>query len=464
MSVFTTVANNAMSLTTKFSNLFGIGNARTKNIIRHVGLSFLYKGGSVFLGFAIVPLTIDVLTPERYGIWLTISSFIAWFSFFDIGLGNGLRNKFTEAKSENNFSKLKIYTSVAYISVATISLSLFIIFILFNGFIQWNLIFNVGQALQSDLLVIMPIVFGFFCIQLTLKLILTILVADQYHSAQAQFNFFSQAISLAIIWLMSRFFSSTLLSFASIISIIPVIILFGYSFFAFSSRYRTIFPSFKNWQWSGIKEIMGLGIRFFVIQIAGILLFSTGNIIISQLLGPEKVVPYNLSYQYFGIANMAFSIILAPYWSSVTDAYIKGDSIWIKSSMNKLTYFSFIFLLLLLLMVFVAPTFFKFWVGDKVVVEFSTNLWMALFFAFTIFYSPYTYFINGTGKVKLQMISLLFTAVFNIPLSFLLVSKFNMGISGVIASTVISLIPHVILSPMQYHKIIQGHAKGIWNA
>jgi hypothetical protein len=50
-----------------------------------------------------------------------------------------------------------------------------------------------------------------------------------------------------------------------------------------------------------MKEIMGLGIRFFVIQIAGILLFSTGNIIISQLLGPEKVVPYNLSYQYFGI-------------------------------------------------------------------------------------------------------------------------------------------------------------------
>jgi O-antigen/teichoic acid export membrane protein len=213
-----------------------------------------------------------------------------------------------------------------------------------------------------------------------------------------------------------------------------------------------------------MKEIMGLGIRFFVIQIAGILLFSTGNIIISQLLGPEKVVPYNLSYQYFGISNMAFSIILAPYWSSVTEAYTKGDNKWIKSSMKKLSYFSFLFLVLIIAMLFFAPLFYKLWVGDKVEIELSTNLWMALFFAFTIFYSPYTYFINGTGKVKLQMISLVFTALLNIPLAILLVSKFNMGVSGVIASTVISLIPHVILSPIQYTKIIEGHASGIWNA
>ena len=453
-----------MSIASILAKYFSIGHIRTKSIVKHIGLSFLYKGGSILFGFAIVPLTIDFLSPERYGIWLTISSFIAWFSFFDIGLGNGLRNKFTEAKSENNYFKLKVYTSVTYISVGVISLTMFVCFLLANGFIEWSKVFNVSETLQSDLILMMPIVFGFFCLQLTLKLILTILVADQYHSAQAEFNFFSQGLSLTVIWLMSKFLSSSLLSFAIIISVIPVVILLAYSFYSFSYKYKSIFPSFKDWKWSGMKEIMGLGIRFFVIQIAGILLFSTGNIIISQLLGPEKVVPYNLSYQYFGISNMAFSIILAPYWSSVTEAYTKGDNKWIKSSMKKLSYFSFLFLVLIIAMLFFAPLFYKLWVGDKVEIELSTNLWMALFFAFTIFYSPYTYFINGTGKVKLQMISLVFTALLNIPLAILLVSKFNMGVSGVIASTVISLIPHVILSPIQYTKIIEGHASGIWNA
>lgn len=460
------MSNHAESISffVKLIQLFRNGNRRTKNIVKHVGLSFLYKGGSILFGFAIVPLTINFLTPQRYGIWLTISSFIAWFSFFDIGLGNGLRNKFTEAKSNGNFQKLKTHTSVAYVSVGAISFILFTFFILANGFVDWFKVFNVEKNLQADLLIMMPLVFGFFCLQLTLKLIITILVADQYHSAQAEFNFFSQGVSLLVIWLMTKFLTSSLLIFSIIISVIPVVILIGYTFYSFMYRYNNITPSFKYWNWFGMKEIMGLGIKFFIIQIAGILLFSTGNIIISQLLGSEKVVPYNLSFQYFGIANMVFSIILAPYWSSVTEAYTKGDSEWIKASMKKLSYISLLFIGLLLLMFFIAPIFYKLWIGAKIDIDYSINLWMAIFYAFTIFYSPYTYFINGTGKVKLQMISLVFTSVLNVPLSIFLVKYFDMGVSGVIASTVISLIPHVLLSPIQYNKLIKGNASGIWNA
>jgi hypothetical protein len=35
-----------------------------------------------------------MLIPTRYEIWLTLSSIVGWFSFFDVGLGHGLRNKF----------------------------------------------------------------------------------------------------------------------------------------------------------------------------------------------------------------------------------------------------------------------------------------------------------------------------------------------------------------------------------
>ena len=46
-----------------------------------------------------MPLTIDFVNPTQYGIWLTLSSLLAWFSFFDIGLSLGFRNRFAQAKA-----------------------------------------------------------------------------------------------------------------------------------------------------------------------------------------------------------------------------------------------------------------------------------------------------------------------------------------------------------------------------
>ena len=54
------------------------------------------------IGLVLVPLTINYLNPTKYGIWITLSSVIGWFSFFDIGLGNGLRNRFAEAIANND--------------------------------------------------------------------------------------------------------------------------------------------------------------------------------------------------------------------------------------------------------------------------------------------------------------------------------------------------------------------------
>mgnify|MGYP000199442594 FL=1 len=50
----------------------------------------------------LIPITINYVNADNYGIWLTVSSIISWMSFFDIGINNGLKNKFAEAKAMNN--------------------------------------------------------------------------------------------------------------------------------------------------------------------------------------------------------------------------------------------------------------------------------------------------------------------------------------------------------------------------
>lgn len=441
----------------------GVKSNRTKNITKHVFISFFYKGGSIISSLMIVPLTIKFLDTENYGVWLTLNSFIAWFSFFDIGLGNGLRNKFAEAKAKGDLTLAKAYVSSAYFTIGCACLLLMTVFLILNFFIDWTKIFNTTPQLQNQLALLMPIVFVFFCLQLLFKLITTIYTADQHHSMQGKINFYTSVGSLIVIYILTNIADSSLLLFGIIFSSLPVLILIWLNLLAFSGVYKQYRPSLALWKKQYLKDIFGLGISFFIIQIAGIVLFSTDNIIITQIFGPEEVVPFNIAFKYLSISNMVISIILTPYWSSITEAYINNDYDWIKKSMQNLSKISLAAIFIIIVMVVFSPLIYKLWIGSSVNIPFSLTFYMGVFFALTIFYAPYTYFINGTGKVRLQMYSILITAFINIPLSVFFAKNLEMGIKGVIIATIVCLIPHAVLCPLQYYKIINKNAHGIWD-
>lgn len=448
------------------TNLFkklGIVSGRTKNITKHVLISFLYKGGNIVANFLLVPLTIHLLDTENYGIWLTLSSFISWFSFFDVGLGHGLRNKFAEAKAKGDLSLAKAYISTAYYTIGSICIVLIVLFWAFNFFIDWTLLFNASPGLKNDLGVLMPIVFSFFCLQLVLKLITTIYTADQHHSIQGKVTFYGSALSLLTIWLMSQLGENSLLIFGVLYSALPVLILLGLNIFAFSSIYESLKPSLKFCGRDQLKDIFGLGMNFFIIQISMIILFTTDNIIITQFLGPKEAVPFNIAYKYIGISNMVFTMFLTPYWSAITEAYVKGDFSWIKIAMKNLFKLSLASIIFSFILAIISPFAYRMWIGNDINIPFSLTLYMTIFFSITIFYSPFNYFVNGTGKVKLHMYTFIISAIANIPLCIIFVKNVGLGVSGVILASIICLLPHVILSPIQYIKIINSKAQGIWN-
>jgi O-antigen/teichoic acid export membrane protein len=102
---------------TKIKCQFFGGHARTAKANKNIIYSFLIKGLSIGCQFALVPLTLHYLDKERYGIWLTMSSMIAFFSFFDVGIGNGLRNKLSEALANGDTNLAKVYISTSYAPV-----------------------------------------------------------------------------------------------------------------------------------------------------------------------------------------------------------------------------------------------------------------------------------------------------------------------------------------------------------
>ncbi|WP_299062895.1 oligosaccharide flippase family protein [uncultured Polaribacter sp.] len=442
---------------------FKLKSGRTQNIIKHISISFLYKLGAILANFLLVPLSINYLDNENYGVWLTLSSFIAWFTFFDVGLGNGLRNKLTEAITNNNLKLARGYVSSAYFTIATVSLVLFLVFFGINFFINWELVFNTSSAMDTNLNLLMIIVFGAFCLQLIVKLIETIYLANQNHSIQVKIHFITQVSLLTFVWFLTKISSTSLLIFAIIFSVLPLFVLLGLSILGFSESFKHLKPSFALWKKEYLKEIMGIGFNFFILQIAGVVLFSTDNFIVSRLFSPEEVVPYNIAFKYFSIITMVFTIIVTPYWSSFTEAFVKKDYDWIKKSVKNILRLWLIVPFILSFMLFFSDDFYRFWVGNKVNVSFSLSLSMLLFVLLFTFNMVFVFFLNGISKIRIQIIISIVSIVINIPLSIYFAKNLNLGLSGVILATTFTIGASCILSPIQYFKLINFKAKGIWD-
>lgn len=441
-----------------------IKSDRTKNISLHVRWSFIYKFGSTIANFLLVPITIGYLNTSNYGVWLTLSSFIGWFQFFDIGLGNGLRNKFAEARANGDYESAQGYISTAYFSVGLISLILIVLFLSVSVFIDWTLIFNTDASLKNDLRFLLPLTFIFFALQLVLKLVINIYQGSQIHSINDKFQFISQLLSLSVIWWLTKLDKSSLLIFGSLFSALPVTILICFNLYAFNGRFNNLKPSISKFSKKYLFDITGLGFNFFITKIGALILLTTDSFVISHIYGPSEVVPYNLAYKYFSILIILYSIIVSPYWSSFTEAYAKSDIIWIKKSINYIQKLWLLVPLCLLLMTLLSETFFNFWVGKVVEVPFDLSISMGLFVLLYTFNQIYNQFINGVGKIKLHVYISIFIIVFNIPLSIFLAKVLNLNSSGIILASCICLILKIVFLPMQYKKIINNRATGIWNA
>lgn len=438
------------------------GHERSQKAKRNIIAALGIKGGSILINLMLVPLTIRYLNASEYGIWLTLSSIILWFSFFDIGLGHGLRNKLAEALARNDDFLAKTYISTTYALLSIVVCIVWLAFFCINFFLDWGGILNAGEGMKEELSKVVIIVFSAFCLQFVLRLIGTIFTANQQPAKSSLFDFFSALLSLGLIFLLSRVEEEgSLITLAIITGASQVAVLLMATIFFFRGKMSLYKPSIRFIDFSYARSLMGVGTKFFLIQVSSIFVFQSTNIIITQLMGPGMVTTYNIAYRYFAIATMITGIITAPFWSAFTEAYIKGDFKWIQNIIRKLDFFFGFIVLAVIIMIPLSQYAYKIWIGNKVSVPWSVSIIMAINIICTIRWNLYVSLINGTGKIRLQLLLNVFMSLFFIPLAILLGNEY--ALPGIVAANVLINLIYAIFIPIQSYKILNRTATGIWD-
>ena len=444
-----------------FVNRITSGHERSVKAKKNIIASFFIRGCSMVTGLTLVPLTIHYINPTQYGIWLTLSSIIGWFSLFDIGFGNGLRNRFGEAIAKGERKAARIYVSTTYAILSIIILACIILFLFINPFLNWAKILNAPGDMAEELSLMALIVFVFFCLRFVLKLISTVIIADQQPAKAQLFDFFASLFSLIVIFILTKTTRGSLLLLATALSTIPIIVLVLSSIWFYSREYKDFAPSLKFVDFSYARSLMGIGLRFFVINIAGLIAYETTNIVITQIIGPEGVTVYNLSFKYFSILTVGFSMLLSPFWNAFTEAKVLNDYVWMKRMVKKLINAWFILLGLAILFLFSSSILYKLWFGTSVTIPFDVSLTVCFYVIVFNWCAIFSQISAGFGKIKLQLYVAIFSCFVNIPFSIFLGRRW--GIVGVVLATAVVSCISAVWNPIQIHLLMTKKAKGIWN-
>jgi len=430
-------------------------DVRLNILVKQFSSSFILKILAMGLSYISIPLFLKYLGNRDYGIWMTIFSIVGWINTFDLGIGNGLKNKLTENYTKKNYKEVREYIITGYISLSFLALLFWLIGCLGIYFFNFSQGLNINYYSENYLKLLFFITYSLTLFNFIVKIynVLYLAVHNSYISNLCTLLF--QVIFIIILVLLNKL---NKISILTIVFVYPgFTLLLGVIFtILFFRKYKNLRPKLIDFKKEKIKMINNLGLYFFIIQISILIIMTTDNMIIMRYLGAEEVATYNIVSKLFQAILLIEALISAPMWSLFVDAYIKNDKSWIINIYKKLNLLFLVAILGVTIAIFIAPLLIKIWIGKELVLPKYLILFWGIFIINRIWGDIYCIFTNATNKIKLQMWLLILGAVINIPLSIYLLKYLNLGSSGVILATNISLLPISIIIPIQVYRIIKN--------
>lgn len=437
------------------------GDERSVTVKKNIVYSIIIKMVSIVVAFLIVPVTIGYVSAELYGVWLTLSSIMTWIAFMDVGFTQGLKNRLTEAIAIEDWDRGKELVSTTYFMMLIIFVPVSIILILLVPLIDWCDLLNVNSIYSGEIGKVMVVVVGFACLQMIVNVIVSVVAAFQKVALSNSFSVIGNVLSLLVIILLTKTCPSSLIYLSVTLCSFPVIVTIFASIYFYRREYRKISPSFKKIRTGLVKDIFGLGYKFFIINIQVIVLYQSTNVLISYVSSPLMVTSYNLAYKYLNLGMMLFTIITAPLWPAYTDAYTKGDYDWMIATRKMMQKVFAASIMLSVILIIVSPVFYKIWVGDKAEVPFIMTLSVAFYVIAYCWSNLNGTLIVGMSKLKIQTVLCIIGMLLHIPMSLFLSDSF--GAYGVLISLTFITLVYAIVVNIQVNKILNKTAVGIWN-
>lgn len=458
MSQQTKVPANMMTrLTDRLATSLPAG--RNRRLAAGVATGILTKGVAFTLTLLTVPMTLHYLGPERYGIWVTMISMLAWLSMVDLGIANGLSPMLSAAYGKNRQDLARDYIATAFWSLSAIATLAGTAITLLWDWIDWGLVFNIHEPeMKHQISRAVSLAVCFFLLNLPFSINQRILLAYQQGPTA---NLWQLLVSLAgvigiyLVTLTKGGLVFLVLGYSGaqlFISFACSIWLFGWS--------KPLLRPFTRPKWPEAKQVFSLGGLFIINQIATLLIFQKDIMLITHYLGPAAATPYSVTWQMFFYLN-AIHILISPYLGpSFGEAFARGDQQWMRNAFGRYMRATCIVAVpAIALLTMFHRAVLSAWVGPDLVPVLATVYWMALWSFVLAILGPMVSLLVGVGRLKQYTIFNIAAATISLIMSIWLIKI--LGVTGVIAATVVSYSVLVVVPAIFEVQTVLGYTRKI---
>ncbi len=430
------------------------GNAGRERY-RRAGLtasaSFISKALTIVISFVSVPLTVHYLGAERYGVWLTIGSLLTWMSMTDFGIaGNALVNLLSEAHGKEDKRLAGQHAASAFWTLVGLSLCIGAIFLFTFRLIPWQTVFHVSSAVPAaelDRACAYSLIF--FVVGFPLSMVSSVYGAYQDGFISNIWNIAGSALALISLIVVAQM-KGGLPQLVLAISGTRALVGFANVYFMFFRKYPWLVPLPSAVRWGSIKRLLSLGGNYMITQLAGLGIYQSQPMIITQMLGPSYVVIFVVAQKVVTLPNDLVFMATAPFISAYGEAKARGDWGWIKRAFRNSLVASLAFgVPVTVAIALVAKPLIRIWAGKAAVPNAQLILWLSIYTLICVGMLSVGQLLCGLERADVLAYSLSLCALCTIGLGIVFSRWWGLGGVGL----AMALSKFCTSSPIQLYKI-----------
>lgn len=432
--------------------------ARYRRILEASLSSIFSKGIVLLVSIVTVPITVRYLGAELYGIWITVSTTIALLVVLDLGIANTLTNLISEAYAAGDKQQAGRYATTAFWMVVMVAVVLALVGLLVWPHIYWGALFHVrNQALTRSISHAVLAAYLVFLVSLPAGLAVKMLGGYQEMRTANIFTAAGSVLSLvAVVAVVHCKGSLPLLVFAYSGAMVAANVICLLWMWTRHKPWLTPWP--RHMDRTVVRRLMQTGGEFFLIQLAGLVVFNSDNLVITHYLGPEAVTPYSVTWRLASYAAALQTVTTPALWPAYAEAFVRGDLGWIKKTFARMMAATMSAALVFTLIVaFYGRTIIRHWAGQAAVPAESLILMMCVWVLISTLMNNTGCVLVAINETRIQAWASVAAAVVNLISTIWLVQR--IGVLGVIIGTVFSyLFVLVIPQTWQLFRTLERHS------
>lgn len=389
---------------------------------------------SMFVSIVSVPLLLSVLGTQQYGFWVTLTSLVAFVSLLDLGMGNSLRNSIASIDILN-IEKVHAEFIGFFRLLFCVGLIAAIIFMFFIPY------FNIPNEIAfAAIILYLPLIF-----LLPFMIGASVLQGSRATGLQAVLQVLGNVAFITFISLLAWIkYKPSLNTIAFVWSFFYSVVIIIVFFIALNKLHLPISRLFYNSISRLHKGRLLIGIEFLVLQVASLMLYSLGNLLLFTNLGADEVARYDVINKIYQVCLSLYTVIIGVMWPEISRARAKKDVNSLDRIFRNLAATAGLFSIAAIFLAFAAPTLVKFWTSSKILIEIPEALAIAGLVTCQALAYVGAVFMNAFEQIRIQIYLGIASILLMIPLVNYFI-KINFGITSVpVAAMILTFISMII--------------------